>query len=118
MLDDEQRVAGDERGCSGHGLAERRRSVRRVQENQVETVRKLSHRARKSRADNSIAVRHAQRPQVGLDQADRPPVLLDERHVRRPPAERFDADRSSPGVAVEDARSLDAGRQDVEKRLP
>ena len=63
--------------------------------------------ARKIHADNSIALFDPAVQQVRLDEIRGPPVVVDERHVRRAAAQRFDADRTGAGVAVEDARAGD-----------
>src|SRR4029434_3226697 len=50
-----------------------------------------------------------------LDQRHCATILLDERDVRSPAADRFDAHCACAGISVEHARALDAGRQDVEE---
>ena len=55
--------------------------------------------------------------EVLLDQPLRPAVLLDERHVRGPTAERLDPDRARAGVRIEKPGALDPRREHVEERL-
>ena len=71
-----------------------------------------------ARADDSIAVRR-RRSAPGSPSIEPPgaTVLLDERHVCRAPADRFDSDRSRSRIAVEHPRAGDPRREDVEQRL-
>src|SRR5262245_32996622 len=47
----------------------------------------------------------------------RTPVVLDERHLRRTPAERFKADGAGACKPIEDARAVDLTSQHVEERF-
>jgi hypothetical protein len=91
--------------------------VRRIQQNQIEGIggRMRVESRNNVRALNSIASLDAASFQVGGDERRRATVLLDEGDVRSAATERFNADRTGPGIAVEHARALDARRQDIEK---
>ena len=92
--------------------------VRRIKHHDVEGgAREIGERARDARANNSIALSDAAVREVVRDELLRAAIAVDERDVRRAAAQRFDADRARAGVAVEDARALDARREDVEQRL-
>ena len=87
---------------------ERGRSVRRIQEHEIEPGRPSAAPPRvKVPADNSIALRDAAVLQVRLDQRDGAAIVLDERDVRRAAAERFDADGAGAGEAVEHPRAVE-----------
>src|SRR5215470_17474619 len=90
-----------------------------VEKDDVErwTVTQRIDRVKNGRADNSIALRD---PAVGDVPRDEPlctPVVLDERHPRRAPADSLDPDRTRSSVAIKQPRPHDPRGEEVKERL-
>src|SRR5688572_2444550 len=92
--------------------------VRRIQQNQIEDAGGATAPRHEVAAGDSIAALQAAYVRVLLDEPRRTAVFLDKRRVRRPATERLEAECARACVRVEDARTRDARRQDVEERLP
>ncbi len=120
VLDDEQRAGRRPAApaASSAAAARRRRTADRGRPGRTRSPPAPRRPRRKSCADNSIAVarRRSARRFASMSATARA-IPLDERHVRGAAAERLDADRAGPGVAVEHPRARIARREDVEQRL-